>query len=122
MRTKKKRYATFIMIPRFLYKKREWTKDLTARDRDIYIFLKHHFNGANNGEIKVSYKRIKDVLGHSNSTISKALKKLQEGEWIKVCGGEHPLFGKLPRGGMLRNGNVYTLTGKHDSHIRKSLS
>lgn len=89
---------------------KEWD-DLSGPSKIFYIHLKAHFNGSNNGKIKLSYSSMKSVRGCSSKTaISKAIKELEEKGWIE----------RTKRGGMFRFDNFFLLTFRHDCFRGKS--
>jgi len=95
---------------RMLLRCEEWKK-LSPSAKLLYILLKAKFNGSNNGEIKLHYSELKGIKGlSSDSTISKAIKELEQNEWIKktVCGG------------LFRHSNMFLLTGKYDDMLAAS--
>lgn len=89
------------MIERDTLKKKEW-KDLDHTTKLIYIYLKSHFNGFNNGKIPFKYNDYKDEF--SPATIAKSLKELQDKGWIE----------KTKYGGLYRYYCLYRLTGRYD--------
>lgn len=104
-----------IGIERRTLKMKDW-RSLSAAAKIFYIHLKGRYNGANNGDIRLSYRAMKDVEGCSHPrSISAAVKELQRKGWIRIR--EH--------GGLYRHNNYYQLTFKHDlygcesSHIKQ---
>ena len=86
---------------------REW-KELSPAAKIFYITLKAKFNGCNNGEIRLYYSELKSIRGlRSSGTISKAIRELDQKEWIK----------RTKLGGLHRNFTDFELTGKFDKHI-----
>lgn len=93
-----------IGIERRTLKQSHW-RGLSAAAKIFYLHLKSRYNGSNNGEIRLSYRSMKDVKGCSNPrTIAAAIKELQEKGWIKI----------EERGGLYRHNNYYKLTFQHD--------
>jgi hypothetical protein len=98
---------SFVMLGRRMLKSPEW-KRLGAASKLLYIYLKFHFNGTNNGEIKIPYSSLRGVRGlSSSSTISKAHKELNNESWVSTKN----------LGGLYRKINTYSLTGKYDEDI-----
>ncbi len=106
MGRRKKKGASFVMLDRrLLFNEPAW-RALSAPAKLVYIYLKGHFNGSNNGEIQLHYSTLKGIKGISSSgTVAKALKELEKGGWVE----------KTTRGGLYRHVSLYRLTEKYDS-------
>jgi hypothetical protein len=106
-RWNRKRFNNFVMVPRKMLKLEEW-KNLSPAAKILYIHLKTKYNGSNNGDIYLHYSELKGIRGlSSHSTISKALKELQDKGWVE----------KTEMGGLYRHSNKFKLTGKVDDYI-----
>lgn len=93
-----------IGIERRTLKQDSW-RGLSASAKIFYIHLKGRYNGGNNGQIRLSYRSMRDVKGCSDPrAISKAIKELEKKKWVKI----------EERGGLYRHNNFYKLTFKHD--------
>lgn len=93
-----------IGIERRTLKLKEW-RSLSAAAKIFYIHLKGRYNGANNGDIRLSYRAMKDVQGCcSHKTISAAVKELEQKKWVRI----------KKKGGLYRHNNFYHLTFKHE--------
>ncbi len=87
-----------------LFNNPEW-KNLSSSAKLLYLHLKACYNSYNNGEIILSYSLLKNTKGISSpKTISKAIRELEEKEWVEVN----------TRGGLYGNCNRYKLTWKYD--------
>jgi len=84
-------------------------KSLTDKEAMIYILLRRHYNGSNNGSIGLSYGRIKNLRGYAQPTISEAFKGLEEKGWIT----------KTKHGGLYRFSCHYELTGRYDRAVKQ---
>lgn len=106
---KSKPSKSFVMLSRgMLLRSPEW-KGLSPAAKLAYVYLKAKYNGSNNGVIRLYYSELKGVKGISSSTtISKALKELQEKGWLK----------RTQLGGLIRYFNEFELTGKYDDYLR----
>jgi predicted transcriptional regulator len=90
-----------------LLKSLEW-KGLSAAAKLAYLYIKAKYNGANNGGISLHYSELRGIKGLcSHATISKALKELEQKEWIS----------RTKEGGLYGYSNHYKLTGKYDDHL-----
>lgn len=85
--------------------------DLSVPARMVYFCIKSAYipgkNGdpGNNGQITFCYSALKKGSGFSsNSTISHAIKELEQKGWIR----------RTEMGGLFRGSNKYELTGKYD--------
>ncbi|MCK5590387.1 MAG: hypothetical protein KAI72_00375 [Candidatus Pacebacteria bacterium] len=101
MGKKRRKGRWFTMLDRRLLKSADW-QSLTHAEMITYIYVKHNYNGSNNGEIPLKYSELKVVF--APATLSKALKGLREKEWIE----------RTQHGGMYRYFCLYKLTGKYD--------
>ena len=102
-----KRKNNFVMIPRKILHNEEWER-FTSSAKLLYIYLKGHYNGSNNGQIRLYYSQLKPVKGLSSSgTISNAFHELEEAGWIFPT----------KHGGLFRYFNEYKLTGKVDDYL-----
>lgn len=100
-------FNNFVAIPRKTLKMTEW-KELSAAAKLFYIHLKAKYNGHNNGDICIYYSELHGIKGiSSNSTISRAIRELEEKGWII----------KTMLGGLMRHVNKFKLTGKYDDHL-----
>jgi hypothetical protein len=86
-----------------MLRSQEW-QDLSAGAKLVYIGIKYHYDGRNNGEIPFRY--VDSPV--ARSTTSRALKELRNKGWIEVDydGGAH------------RYTCYYTLTGDYDEWIK----
>ena len=83
-RKKKPKGLQHVGIERRTLKEDPW-RGLSAAAKIFYIHLKGRYNGANNGEIRLSYAAMRGVRGCSNRhTIAKAIKELETKKWIKI--------------------------------------
>jgi len=89
----------FVMLDHSTLDSEEWKK-LLPTTQEVYIYIKRHFNGSNNGKISFKYSESK----RSSATTSRALKELIKKEWIE----------KTKHGGLHRFYCLYKLTGKYD--------
>jgi len=95
---------SFVMLPRRMLNDSQW-KNLSPAAKLLYIHLKAKYNGINNGSIRLYYSELQGIKGISSpSTISKAIKELEEKRWIR----------RAKIGGLFRYNNEYQLTGKYD--------
>ncbi len=93
-----------IGIERRTLKEDPW-RGLSAAAKIFYIHLKGRYNGANNGEIRLTYAAMRGVKGCCNRhTIARAIKELEKKKWIK----------REKKGGLYRYNNFYKLTFKYD--------
>jgi len=73
----------------------------------FYWYLKSRFDGVNNGDIKLPYSVMRNVLGCTNSKTTKAaIDELESKGWIKI----------RKKGGLLYYSNYYKLTFKHEQY------
>jgi len=101
---KTKKAKSFVMVDRLMLKSEAW-KQLSNRERVLYVHLNAHYTGANNGDIIISYNSVKGMKGmKGQTTISAALRGLEEKEWIEKTGP----------GGLCGCPSTYRLTGKYD--------
>lgn len=105
---KRRRFPSFVGLPREMLKSPEWRKGLSKSEKILYIHLKSKYVGHNNGEICLHYSEMKDMM--SPGTISNAFKSLENKEWIER---------ERTVGGKYRFTTYYRLTGKHDTAISK---
>jgi len=100
---KRKRHGgpPFVMLEKDTLHKQEW-KQLTHAEMIAYIYIKHNYNGKNNGQIPLKYIELKGIL--APATLKKALVGLEAKGWIE----------KTRHGGMYRYYCLYKLTGNHD--------
>jgi len=104
---KKGKHKSFVMLGRAMLDHPEWRK-LGSSAKLAYIYLKDGYVGRNNGDIKVPYSSLRDVVGlRSSSTISAALRELEKNGWIR----------RTNLGGLFRLPNTYELTGTHDEYV-----
>lgn len=89
------------MLERRVLNSNEW-KNLTVYEHEIYVRIKHNYNGSNNGDIPFHYKELLDTM--SRGSIASALSGLIEKGWIK----------KKMQGGYYRYQCFYRLTWKYD--------
>ncbi len=105
----KRKGLAHVGIERRTLKEEHW-RGLSAAAKIFYIHLKGHYNGENNGEIELSYSKMRTVRDcSSNPTLSKAIKELENKGWI--------IRKKI--GGMYRHKNLYKLTFKYDFYAMK---
>lgn len=91
-------------IERRTLKEDPW-RSLSAAAKIFYWHLKGRYNGANNGEIRLTYAAMRGVKGCSNDhAIARAVKELEKKKWIKI----------EKKGGLYRHNNFYTITFKYD--------
>ena len=106
-RKKDKGHKSFVMLPRKMLRIKEW-KELRPAAKIFYIYLKGKYNGSNNGKIRLYYSELEEIKGlSSHSTISGAIKELEEKGWIK----------RTKFGGLYRYCNEFELTGKYDDYL-----
>ena len=105
----------------FVALSREWFRgedseylDLSVRARMVYICIKSAYlpgkSGllGNNGQITFSYDALKKGSGfNSDTTISNAIRELEEKGWILIT----------ERGGLFRGLSKYEITGRFDRYI-----
>lgn len=101
MRRPKSKHRRFVLLERQTLMSAKW-RELTHAEMIVYIYIKNNFNGGNNGDIPLKYSELKGVL--APATLSKALKGLEDKEWIK----------KTKHGGLYRYYCLYRLTGIYD--------
>ena len=89
-----------------MLKSKEWRSELNSSEKILYIELKRKFAGHNNGEIRLHYSELEDMM--ANSTICKAFKGLEKKGWINrtAVGGYHRFI------------YYFKLTGNYDEAIR----
>jgi len=105
---RKKGTLPHVGIQRDVFFKDDYKK-LSASAKIFYSYLKAKYNGSNNGEIKLSYREMKDVKGCCNSvSLAKAIRELEQKEWIKL----------RQYGGLYRKINKYELTFKHEGYAK----
>lgn len=96
----------FARLSRRLILKDENWHDLSHGAKALYLILKSHYNGSNNGQIRLPYSRLKGMRGFRNpSSIAAAFKELDQKNWIKR---------EKRIGGERRWEYYYSLTGEYD--------
>jgi DNA-binding MarR family transcriptional regulator len=103
-KNKRKKADPFVMLDIGMLHSEEWKK-LTHSEMLAYVYLRSNCNGKNNGEIPLTYSKLKGIL--ASATLSKALKGLEAKKWIK----------KTTHGGLYRYYCLYKLTGNYDPLI-----
>lgn len=89
----------------------EHWRDLSAAAKILYLHIKGRYNGRNNGEIQLTYKKMKGVKGCSSSeSYSRASAELEKKGWIK----------RSSWGGLFRYKTKYELTFKYDRYAEGS--
>jgi DNA-binding MarR family transcriptional regulator len=89
------------MVEKEMLKSPEW-KELSNPAKLIYINLKAKYNGTNADKLRLSYTEIKQYLGFSSATITKAFREIEKASWVE----------KTQMGGLYRFYNLYKLIGK----------
>ena len=101
-------HSSFVRLPRELIFRSEQWRSLSPRAKVLYLTLKAKYNGANNGDIRLCYRELKDDAGFkSPKSISAALRELEKGEWVE----------RVKRGGLYRYENRFRITGKFDAML-----
>jgi len=80
----------------------EWL-NLSTSAKLAYLYFKKAYVGHNNGEIRLYYSQMKKIL-KSSATFSKAIKELEEKNWIKTEN----------QGGLFQRASTYSLTFLYD--------
>lgn len=101
---KKNKLPPFVALSREMLKGAEWRK-LSSSAKVLYIHIKHKFVKTNNGEIRLYYSELRDMM--SDGTILSAFRELEAEEWIE----------RQRIGGKYRWVCDIRLTGKHDNII-----
>lgn len=110
MSRRKPKGLAHVGIERRTLKEEHW-QGLSAAAKIFYIHLKGRYNGQNNGNIKLSYGAMSDVIGCCNRhAISKAIKELETKGWIK----------RTRKGALYRYPNIFKLTWKYDLYGSES--
>ncbi len=99
---KKGKHRDFVAFLRPLLDSPEWL-DLSNSAKLAYLYFKKAYVGHNNGEIKLYYSQMGKVL-KSSATFSKAIKELENKNWIKTEN----------QGGLFKRASTYSLTFLHD--------
>jgi len=101
MKRRGRKGPPFVMLEHCTLDSQEW-QDLSHSEMLVYIYIKRNYNGSNNGEVPLTYSKLKKVF--APATLSSALKGLEAKGWIE----------KTRHGGLYRYYNLYKLTGKFD--------
>lgn len=101
-------YSSFVAIERrTLFKCESW-RQLSARAKIFYLYLKAGYNGKNNGEIQLHFGALSDLPElKSRKGFYGAARELEAAGWIK----------RTNQGGLFRNANTYRLTGLYDAML-----
>ena len=99
---KQKKYRDFMALLRPLLDSPEWL-NLSTSAKLAYLYFKKAYVGHNNGEIRLYYSQMKKIL-KSSATFSKAIKELEEKNWIKTEN----------QGGLFQRASTYSLTFLYD--------
>ena len=108
-------HSSYVRIARcVLFRCPEW-RQLSARAKIFYLYLKAKYNGpsnrkghiTNNGSIQLHFSELKDLPElKSRKAFYGAARELEASGWIKKTNPE--------RSGLFRNPNTYRLTWQHD--------
>lgn len=72
----------FVQIFRYMMESEAW-RELGPVAQAVYLALKRHYNGSNNGQIGLSCRQAAEGIGMSYSTTSRAFKRLIEHGFIE---------------------------------------
>ena len=98
--TKKPKAPPFVMIRQDLLKDPNWRK-LSSSTKVLYIYLRAKFNYKTQDKVTLAYSEVKEML--SARTVSRSLKELIQGNWIK----------KTKQGGLYGGLCSYEFNGKY---------
>jgi hypothetical protein len=102
---KDERHVSFVRLERrLLFHSPEW-RQLSARAKIFYLYLKAKYNTTNNGALQLHFSELHDLPElRSRKSFYGAARELQIAGWIE----------RTKPGGLFRNPNLYRLTFRHD--------
>ena len=74
--------SCFLQMSHYLLDCDAW-RACSVYERSLYLAIKRHFNGFNNGAISYSHRQAQEDLGCSNKPVMAAFKGLQEKGFIR---------------------------------------
>jgi hypothetical protein len=98
----KNKHRNFVALLRPLLDSPEWL-NLSSSAKLAYLYFKRAYVGHNNGEIRLYYSQMNRVL-KSPATFSKAIKELEDKNWIKT----------EKQGGLFQRASIYSLSFLYD--------
>lgn len=101
-------HLSFVGLERKMLFKCNESRQLSARAKIVYTYLKAAYNSRNNGEIQLFFSALADQPDFkSKKAFYGATKELIQTGWIE----------RTKNGGLFRNANAYRLTGKYDGML-----
>lgn len=77
-----KRGGKFVKIEEWVMKTEAW-RDLSVGAKCLYLELRRRFNGANNGEIRLSHREAAAALNVHRNTVGRYFRELEEHGFIR---------------------------------------
>jgi DNA-binding MarR family transcriptional regulator len=73
--------SDFVAIERYILRSAAW-RSLSPVERAVYVEFAYHYNGTNNGLIRISTRMLADGLGIGKATACRCIKVLAERGFI----------------------------------------
>jgi DNA-binding transcriptional MocR family regulator len=83
---KRRNTETFLMLYNWMTDSPAWL-DLSPTARSLYLEMKKRFNGANNGEVRLSHREAAQRLKLSRNTVGRYFKELEAHCFIRAAQG-----------------------------------
>ena len=78
----------FVQLHHWVIKSSAW-RSLTPTARALYVELKLRYNGANNGNVRLSHREAAEALNVHRNTVGRYFRELEDTGFIEMMEGPH---------------------------------